>query len=52
MTNSIESIDLQIKELQEKKSRLLEEQRAEEAKKKSSTFEKLSRKQMNVCIKS
>ena len=32
MTNSIESIDLQIKELQEKKSRLLEEQRAEEAK--------------------
>lgn len=32
MTNPIESIDLQIKELQEKKSRLLEEQRAEEAK--------------------
>lgn len=32
MTNSIESIDLQIKELQEQKRRLLEEQRAEEAK--------------------
>lgn len=32
MTNSIESIDLQIKELQEEKRRLLELQKAEEDK--------------------